>query len=364
MTTVKMARMLMALMILLVALSGCRKPEVEGTVINIKSKRYDDALASAESAVQKYPGNGEAWFYYGWLQGDYKEDYAQMNDAFDKALALSPALVVTMDGAKMPIKDAVHQYRTNSFAKTFNAATKDLKKVQDGSMAEADKMPVYKEALSKLETAAAIAPDRFESYQPIAVIHLAMGDTATAEKILADAVSKFSDNTDLKIVAGEVFMRSNKLDDAAKYFNMAVESDPQNSDIYQKLGALESTRKNWDQANTYYQKAMEMDPNNANLAFNIGVSFFNQENYAEAVPFFEKAAENDPSNPTNHEILAKALIQAKQYDKAITVLEKATGNFQDNAAMWELLAVAYSQKGMGEKAENAFKRYKSLSTGM
>lgn len=121
-----MKKMLIGMFIVsvLVIISACRPPEVEGTVLNIKQELYDEAFKSSQLAIEKYPGNAEAWFYWGWLNGEKKQNYAEMNKAFDKALELNAAQKVVYQGANVSVKEAVENYRNGEFAENYNSAVK------------------------------------------------------------------------------------------------------------------------------------------------------------------------------------------------------------------------------------------------
>lgn len=359
MNRVKFAKLAGVLIALALLVSACRPPEVEGTVINIKNQQYDNALESAEEAVKKYPDNAEAWYYYGWLNGEHKQNWSKMNEGFDKAMALNPATKVSVQGMNVSLSDAVKQYRTNTFAEKFNSAGRDLKKASETDDPEAQRQ-LYMTAQEKLEVASKVAPDRHEPYRPLALTYLQLGDTTKAGEVLETGIQKFGDNEELLIVAGEVYTRSGDFDRAAELFVKASEVNPENGDVYQKLGNLEASRGNWTKANEYYGKAIEMDPTNSNLAFNIGVSFYNQGQFEKAIPFFVTAVENDAENMSNYEILGQTYVRAEKYSEAVPFLENATSKYPDNADMWELLAIAYGRTDQAAKSNEAFKKSQDL----
>lgn len=359
MNRVKIGGFIMAILIAFILLSGCRPPEIEGTVISIKNERLDEAFNLAEEAITKYPENGEAWYYWGYLNAKHKKNYSVMNEAFEKALTLSPAVKVRVDEGTATVADAVNQIRTNTFGEHYNAAAKLLTKASE-TEDDAARLKLYGSAQEKLQLATDVDPGRVEPIRPLALTHLSLGDTTKALKILEEGIARFPQNEDMVIAAGEVYQRTNDQDKAIAMFNKALELNPENSDIYQKLGVIESNRQNWDKANEYYSRALDINPDDANLAFNIGVSFYNQNKFEQAVDFFQRSVVSDPDNEVNHAILAQCLVRAEKYDDALAHLEEAVQMFPENADMWELLAITYGQKKMSEKSDEAFKKSKSL----
>ncbi len=344
----------------LILFSACRPRELETTVLNIQRQLYDDAFTSAQAAIQAYPENAEAWFYWGFLNGEHKKDYTEMNKAFNKALALNPEQKVSYQGASVPAKQIIEQIRTNLFADNFNGAVKTISSAQ--SMDDSDaKKKSFEAARDKLIVAAEVAPDRVEPYRPLAMTYINLGDTTAALAALQKGLEKMPEDEGMVIAAAEVFSMAGKPDDAEKYFKRALEINPNNSDVYQKLGMLEASRKNWDKSNEYYRKAMEMDPDNADLAYNIGVSLYNQTKTEEAIPYFERSIEAEPDNELTYTILANCYVRSEnKIDAGIQFLEKATQKYPDNSTYWEYLAILYGKKGMAKESEKAFQKSKDL----
>jgi tetratricopeptide (TPR) repeat protein len=331
-------------------ITACRPPEIEGTVLNIKNELYNEALVSAQAAIEKYPANAEAWFYWGWLNGEQKKNYAEMNKAFDKALELKPAQKVNFQGASVPVKDAVEQYRTSQFAENYNSAIKIIPQAHE-SEDEAKKMELLDKAREKLARAIDISPKRVESYRPLAMVYFNTGDTAQAETVLEQGLSMHPEDENMLISAGEIYSLSNKTDKAEELFKKAVDVNPSNSASYQKLGILESNRSNWEKANEYYQKAVELDPDNADLTYNIGVSLYNQV----------RSLETEPDNEVSYTILGGCYVRSEtKTDDGIVFLEDAVQRYPEDSGLWEFLAVLYGKKGMKDKAEAAFQKSQEL----
>ncbi len=344
----------------LFVLTSCRPPEIEGTVLNMQKELYDDALASAQSAIEKYPQNAEAWFYWGYLNGDHKKNYEEMNRGFAKALELNPSQKVSYNGASVTAETAINAERSNRFADNYNGAIQTINKARD-TEDEAAKNELYQQALEKLNVATLVDPSRHEPYQPLALSYISIGDTAKAEEALEKGLEKNPGDELLTIAAGEVYSMTGSLDKAEMQFKRALEMNPENSDLYQKLGVMESNRQNWEKANEYYEKAIELNPDNADLAYNIGVGYYNQQNYTEAIPFFKKALEAEPDNELTYTVLAGCYVRTEDNaEEAITFLETATQKFPEDATYWEYLAILYGKKGDSEKADTAFQKSKEL----
>jgi tetratricopeptide (TPR) repeat protein len=353
-------KLLMVLLAGLIVLSGCRPKELESTVMAMQRQNYDDALQFAEKAVQTYPENTEAWFYYGFLMGEHKKDYVEMNKAFDKALSLNPEQKVSFAGGQVAAKDAINQIRLAKFAENYNGG---VKLIQEGQNAtdEAKKKEYYAKAKEKLALATEIAPARPEPYRPLAMTSIFLGDTTGAEKALQMGLEKLPNDEMMVIAAAEVYTMTGNFDKAEEMLKKALEINPNNSDAYQKLGLIEASRKNWDKANEYYQKAMALDPDNVDLAYNIGVSLYNQQKTDDALPYFLKAYTAEPDNEIITNILANCYVRSQtRVDEGIEFMKKLTEQYPDNPTYWEYLAILYGNKGMSKEANEAFKKSQEL----
>lgn len=352
-----MTRSIILIAVAMLILSACRPPELEGTVLYIKKEQYNDALAQAEEAIKKYPDQSEAWFYYGWLSAEMNNDYATMNEAFDKALGLAPQKV-EYKGGKVDSKSAIEDYRGKLFTDNFNEAIKLIPEANElEGEARKKKLMMAKE---KLDIAHRSSPDRVEPYRPMALANLFLGDTTAATTILEDGLKKNPDSEDLVTVAGEVYSIAGNTDRAVELYKKALTLNDQNVVVYQRLGNIESKRKNWEEAKKHFEKAIELDPSNKDVAFNIGVSYYNQGQLQDAIPFFQKTIEADPDDEAVYEILGRTYAAAEEYEAGKGFLESAVQKFPENADLWEFLAITYGQLGQSDKSSEAFNKSKAL----
>ncbi|MGH1362460.1 MAG: tetratricopeptide repeat protein [Calditrichia bacterium] len=355
----KLAKGILAMLVLAIALSACRPPEIEGVVMDMGNNANENALVKAEAATKKYPDNPEAWFYLGYLNGEHSKDYAKMNEAFDKALALNPAQVVTMpDGSTVQAKQAIDNYRGTLFASSFNDGIKKLNAAQQAEGDERTKL--LSSAQMKMETAVSATPSRVETYHPLALVYLMQGDTAKVESALNSGMEVGGEDEEFLTKAGSMLLQLGKTETAEPMFKKAMDLNPENGVNFQMLGNLEANRKNWEKANDYYVQAIKLNPDDGDLAYNIGVGYYSQQKWADAIPYFTQALEAGLDEEQTYKILGVCYVQADKNDEGMTFLENAVTIYPDNASLWEYLAIVYGKKQMGKKADAAYKKSQEL----
>ena len=109
-------------------INACRPPELEQVVIEYKGGRFDNAYKEALVATELYPGNEEAWYYLGELQGR-KGQLIEMMESFDKSMALKNTFQSEIDIAK---RSYYGKYYNNGVS-AYNA----ILKIEDKNSPEA-----------------------------------------------------------------------------------------------------------------------------------------------------------------------------------------------------------------------------------
>jgi tetratricopeptide (TPR) repeat protein len=357
------------ILLTLVLLTSCRPPEVEGVVINMQQGLYDKAYELAKEAVQKYPNDPEAWYLLGELHGR-NQKFEEMNQAFDKSLALSPKF-----------QPDIEQQRMKYFAENYNDALKNYYNPARVTEDPAKKKELFCKAADKFLYSHQAMPSRVEPLTPMAISFMECGDTATAEKYILQAVDMNPNNDTLMVAVGDFYYRAGQTDKAAAMYQKALKVNPQNVDAMLALGEIYTKQEKWDEALELFKKAMELQPNNAAIPNNIAIILYNNEKYEEAIPYLKKTIELEPDNQNAYEVLSLSYMQFAQkyndkfnetedqadhqkaldeYNIALPFLQDAVTKFPDSALLWNNLGVCYAQLGMKDKAQEAFDKQKLL----
>jgi len=153
---------------------------------------------------------------------------------------------------------------------------------------------------------------------------------------------------------------------ALKYFEMAIEADPQDiSSRVNRATALAHLGRG-DEAVKEFQRVAEIAPDNHYIWYNFGTLLIHMNRLEEADECFAKAL-SIPGIDKRHASFcynnrAGCLIMLGKLEEAMNCLEKAVQELPENAEAWGNLAIVYSKQGNREKARECHE--KAISHGI
>lgn len=144
-------------------------------------------------------------------------------------------------------------------------------------------------------------------------------DTVRLEKTLIEAVGKFPEEAYYIQSLINIYIFSDRTDDALKYLDQAISKDPKAAQLWDVKGRLFETKQNIEKAKECFAKALEIDPQNYDALLDMGRLYFNDavkandeinnikdqkeyraaqakvnEQYKVALPYFQKAHQAKP----------------------------------------------------------------------
>jgi serine/threonine-protein kinase len=113
-------------------------------------------------------------------------------------------------------------------------------------------------------------------------------------------------------------------DAAEKYFQKAIEYNPQYANAYHWHSEVMVMRKQFDKAIEESKTALELEPYSPIINMQLGVTYICQGEYQKAVDQLLKTVGFDSTNAISHNRLGMAYIGMKQFDRAQLHFRKAT----------------------------------------
>ena len=114
-------------------------------------------------------------------------------------------------------------------------------------------------------------------------------------------------------------------DEAIKYFNIALELDPNYAEAYCGLGFIYAEGKqDYEEAVKYYSKAIELDPNHALAYYGLGDVYKDgKKDYEKAIKYYKIAIESMVDYEHAYRKLGIVYAELKDTKKAIECLNEA-----------------------------------------
>jgi tetratricopeptide (TPR) repeat protein len=165
---------------------------------------------------------------------------------------------------------------------------------------------------------------------------LGKGDTVKAEAYLLDLPNKFPGDNTINFQLADLYLKSNKPNEALKYLEAAKKSDPNNYSLWFASGITYLNLNKFDEAIAELTRALEINSGLAETHYAMGASYINK-----AYEMNQKA--NDIMDVKKYEEAVAEL--NKVYNKALPYMQKAYElNPNDKYTMQSLKELYYRMK--------------------
>ena len=172
----------------------------------------------------------------------------------------------------------------------------------------------YNEAIKYFEKCAEMKYLGITPYFQIYESYLGLKDTVKAESVLTGLSSKFPNDKNITLQLIDLYIKSNKNEEALKYIKIAKESDPNNYTLYHVAGIVYLNKFKYDEAIVELTKSTELKPDLYDSQYGLGAAYINK-----AFDMFTKANEIMDVKKYNEAIdLANSV-----FAKALPDMEKA-----------------------------------------
>ncbi len=176
-------------------------------------------------------------------------------------------------------------------------------------------------------------------------------DVDKALAVLKEGREAFSSNSPMLLAELEIFLGTNRFDEALSNLNLAISKDSTNHILYFARGMIFNNKSKFKQAEKNYLKAIELKPDHYDSNFNLGALYFNEgadvitkagdipdfKEYevakkkgdailVKAIPFLEKALEIRPDDKDSMSSLMQLYGRTNQSDKYNEIKARMEGN--------------------------------------
>ena len=189
-------------------------------------------------------------------------------------------------------------------------------------------------------------------------------DQGKIEKALQkykDLMKQEPDSLDPILILAETLRRHDQLEEALKYYTMAIEKIETPTSLHWGLfynrAIVYDDLDQWKKAEEDLLKALALNPNHPAILNYLGYSWIEQnKNIDQAILMIEKAVLFMPTNSNAIDSLGWALYTIKRYDEAVQVLERAVELNPSNDIINDHLGDVYWKIGRKQEAKYQWER--------
>lgn len=144
------------------------------------------------------------------------------------------------------------------------------------------------------------------------------GDIYMARKMYREALETYKSGApDSPVLANKIGIAYHQmldLEDARKYYELAVKLRPEYAEAINNLGTIYYARKSYRRSITQYKKALRLTPDSASILSNLGTAYFARKNYELAFTTYQQALALD-SEVFEHRSTMGILLQERTVDE-------------------------------------------------
>ena len=319
-------------------------------------KRYSEALAAYEKAIQLSPEYAAAWNGQGKTFRELKR-YKNALDAFDKAIQIQPNYLEAWIG-RANVLDNLQRYQAaiDSFDRALKIQPNDPE-AWNSRGDELMDLQRYPEAIASYEKAVQFQPDYYQAWSSrgwalhnlqryedaIASFDKAVqfkpdyyqawysrGNALSKLQRYPEAIYSYDKAVQFKpdyyqawYSRGNALVELQRYPDALDSFNQAVQFKSDDYEAWGSRGWVLHQLQRYPDALDSYNRAIQLKRNDYQVWYNRGNALYNLKRYEEAIASYNRAVRYKPDDYEAWYSRGNALYNLKRYEEAIASDNKA-----------------------------------------
>jgi len=381
------ALLLAAAVFLLTTGFQCGSAELTSAKLYMQQKQWQKAEESLIKQVAKNDKDEEAWYLLGAVRLETK-NYAGMNEAYSRALAISDAHKADITRNRMALWAMMYNEGVNYYNRGRDTASyydKALEDFRTAVLLMPDSSGTYyvtalaqyakddkKGTQHSLEMALAKRPAYPEAARFLGQLHygfavekLEAKDTVGAKAEWAKALDAFEvayksqpENVDNITSLIDIYERTGQSSKAENLTREAVAKDPKNKLFRYAYGVFLLKKESYPEAIEQFNKALEIDPSYSDAKYNLGVAYLNWGVSLKSEIDKRAETEKKGSKPVKDDTSYK-----EKFKQSLPYLEESAQIRTEDAALWTQLGRLYAILNMPDKSKAAFEKSDKLMKG-
>jgi tetratricopeptide (TPR) repeat protein len=282
--------------------------DLKSAVLLTKSEQYDKAEAAFQDLIKKEPTNSKNFFFLGEnVLADYFADTIsnsltvmakEAKELYNKGVSANagdPLNYIGLAKVAFYLDDQATATEMRAKAKSLLLPYKSIKKINPPA-------PEYAFILAKIA----------ESY-----IKDDKVDTSLALPLIREALKIDNKNSDVCLIAGDIYILNNDGSKAISFYNQAMFADPQSPTANMKIGNIYVKGRALQAAIPFYDQAIQLNANYAPAYRELGQLYSLAGRFEQSKENFKKYLDLTKGNIPAKIRYVNSLFYAKEYDEVI-----------------------------------------------
>ena len=160
------------------------------------------------------------------------------------------------------------------------------------------------------------------SASQLGLIQFQKGNNDLAESLLRTAILTGSNDPIAFSTLGIIYKQKNDFSSSLKYYELAIDIEPDNSSHHYNLGLLYQSMSNNGMAIKSFLSAYQLSPNDIDIIIQLCKHYTLSKDYDSPKQILSDALNVYPSNPSLLHTLSSVLIENSEFSEALVVLNK------------------------------------------
>jgi len=208
----------------------------------------------------------------------------------------------------------------------------------------------FKQARLMFQRALLLSPTELEVELGQAKVYKLDGDQQKEEQLVLSLLSRYQNNAEVLIVAGNYYRDIKEYDRALDLFNQAGEIQPSNVNVWFGIVRSQIGKGNYNDAKTEIQKVLLSYPEHQVGNYLLSVIAFEEGNYNRAKSAIEIVLKGEKRNFEALKLLSIIQFQLKEYSEADKNINKYLKYHPDNIQGLKTSAAIYLKRNQGSLA--------------
>ncbi len=174
-----------------------------------------------------------------------------------------------------------------------------------------------------------------------------------AAGVVQALAERFPENTEVRLLEGQVNMRMNFAEEALKAFEAVVRLSPNQAEGHLGIGLAYSRKKQWQQAADALGRAVDLTPEDPVAQRALGAALLELQRHDEALSALKESVDLEPHAPKAWMTLGQAYMAQELYTPAQDAFAKVIQFKPNNALAHARLALAAFRNGQFDAAMSA-----------